>query len=83
MLVRGGRRDAGLGRVQLLEFPQDEPCVVVDVAADGEDGDPSVVRPDCCDVGAGEDRWLELLVLDYLDVEGIVLAYALCVGNTS
>jgi hypothetical protein len=55
--------------VQLFEFTKDEPCVVIDIAADGQDGDSSIVRPNCYDIGAGEDGWLELVMLNNLHIK--------------
>ncbi|CAG8982828.1 hypothetical protein HYALB_00006637 [Hymenoscyphus albidus] len=40
---------------------KDEPCVVVDGAADGEDGDAAVEGADCGDVGTGHGWWLVLV----------------------
>lgn len=76
------------GWVESLEFANDEPRVVVDVAADGERGDAAVVGAKGGDVGAGHDGWLELwgmledgLMVGEEGLDGIAGTNTLCIWD--
>ena len=49
-----------MGGVEGFKFGDNEPCVVIDVSTDGQNGNTSVRSPDCLHVRAWHDHGLHL-----------------------